>query len=113
MAYHKPYVVVGVDLAGSPRRPTGVCLLKGMHAKTHIAFSDDDILKVINKTEPDFLPMDAPLSLPLGRKTIHDPTGVHLRECDRELQRRNIRFFPITLSPMRMLTERGLHLKLE
>ncbi|UCD51262.1 MAG: hypothetical protein JSW27_01260, partial [Phycisphaerales bacterium] len=37
--------------------------------------------------------------------------GAHLRECDRGLQRRKIRFFPITLGPMRMLTERGLTLK--
>jgi hypothetical protein len=111
MAYHKPYVIVGVDLAGSPRRPTGICLLQGMHAKTHIAFSDEDILQAIHEAQPDLVPMDAPLSLPPGRKTIHDPTGEHLRECDRELQRRKIRFFPITLGPMRMLTERGLALK--
>ena len=55
--------------------------------------------------------MDAPLSLPEGRTTVHDRRGEHLRECDRELQRRKIRFFPITLGPMRMLTDRGLALK--
>ena len=111
MAYHKPYVIVGIDLAGSPRRPTGVCILKGMHAQTHIAFTDEEILKAIRETKPDLVPMDAPLSLPPGRTTIHDRSGEHLRECDRELQRRKIRFFPITLGPMRMLTERGLALK--
>ena len=51
------------------------------------------------------------LSLPNGRRTIHDRSGEHFRDCDRELQRRGIRFFPITLGPMRMLTERGLALK--
>lgn len=111
MAYRKPYVVVGVDPAGSPRRPTGICILKGIHVKTHIAFSDEDILQAIHEGQPDLVPMDAPLSLPPGRKTIHDRSGEHLRECDRELQRRKIRFFPITLGPMRMLTERGLGLK--
>ena len=111
MAYHKPYVVVGVDLAGSPHRPTGLCLLKGMHAKTRIAFTDEEILETIREAKPDLVPMDAPLSFPPGRTTIHDRSGDHLRECDRELQRRKIRFFPITLGPMRMLTERGLALK--
>ncbi|MDH5574577.1 MAG: DUF429 domain-containing protein [Nitrospirota bacterium] len=111
MAYHKPYVIVGVDLAGSPHRPTGVCLLKGMHAKTRIAFTNEEILGTIREAKPDLVPMDAPLSLPPGRITIHDRSGDHLRECDRELQRRKIRFFPITLGPMRMLTERGLALK--
>jgi uncharacterized protein len=51
--------------------------------------------------------------LPNGRKTIHDRSGEHLRECDRELQRRGIRFFPVTLGPMRMLTERGLTLRVK
>ena len=111
MAYRKPYVIVGVDLAGSPRRPTGVCLLKGMRAKTSVAFGDEEILEIIREAQPDLIPMDAPLSLPSGRTTIHDRSGEHLRECDRELQRRKIRFFPITLGPMRMLTERGLALK--
>jgi predicted nuclease with RNAse H fold len=41
----------------------------------------------------------------------HDRWEKHLRDCDRELQRRGIRFFPITLSPMRMLIERSLALK--
>jgi len=104
-------VVVGVDLAGSPRRPTGLCLLRGLRAETHIAFSDDDILRVVRQARPDLVPIDAPLSLPKGRRTIHDRSGEHFRNCDRELLRRGIRFFPITLGPMRMLTERGLALK--
>jgi len=104
-------VVVGVDLAGSPRRPTGLCLLRGLRAETHIAFSDNDILHVVRQARPDLVPIDAPLSLPKGRRTIHDRSGEHFRNCDRELLRRGIRFFPITLGPMRMLTERGLALK--
>ena len=104
-------VIVGIDLAGSPRRPTGVCVLRGMKAQTRIVFTDEEILESIYKARPDLVPIDAPLSLPNGRKTIHERSGEHLRECDRELQRRKIRFFPITLGPMRMLTERGLALK--
>jgi predicted nuclease with RNAse H fold len=107
----KPFVVLGIDLAGSPRRPTGVCLLRGLSAHTHVAFGDDEILSVIRHARPDLVPIDAPLSLPKGRRTISDRRGEHLRDCDRELLRRGIRFFPITLGPMRMLTERGLRLK--
>ncbi|MBN1361043.1 MAG: DUF429 domain-containing protein [Sedimentisphaerales bacterium] len=104
-------VIVGIDLAGSPRRPTGVCILRGITAQARIAHSDEEILDTVVRAKPDLVPIDAPLSLPPGRKTIHDRTGAHLRECDRQLQRRGIRFFPITLGPMRMLTERGLALK--
>jgi predicted nuclease with RNAse H fold len=111
MALQGQCVVVGVDLAGSPRRPTGICVLQGMKAQTCIAFSDEEILNSIRRARPDLVPIDAPLSLPKGRKSIHERSGEHLRDCDRALQRRKIRFFPITLGPMRMLTERGLALK--
>jgi uncharacterized protein len=111
MSNRKLWVVVGIDLAGSLRRPTGVCILHGLKARTHVAFSDEEILHAINEAKPDLVPIDAPLSLPNGRKTIHDRSGEHFRACDRELQRRSVRFFPITLGPMRMLTERGLGLK--
>ncbi len=111
MGRGKPFVVLGIDLAGSPRRPTGLCLLRGSQAQTSVAFSDKDILNTIQQARPDLVPIDAPLSLPKGRRTIHDRSGEHFRDCDLELRRRGIRFFPVTLGPMRMLTERGLVLK--
>jgi predicted nuclease with RNAse H fold len=111
MSHLKPFIVLGIDLAGSVRRRTGVCTLRGMRAETYIAFTDEEILRSIDQAKPDLVTIDAPLSLPNGRKTIHDREGEHFRDCDRELQRRGIRFFPITLGPMRMLTERGIALK--
>ena len=111
MPKHTPLVVVGIDLAGSPKRPTGLCVLRDLNADTRVAFSDDDILNFVKEARPVLVPIDAPLSLPNGRLTIHDRAGEHLRECDRALLRYGIRFFPVTLGPMRMLTERGLVLK--
>ncbi len=107
----RPFVVVGIDLAGSPRRPTGICALCGLKARTAVAFSNEEILRWITQVQPDLVTIDAPLSLPKGRETIHDRSGEHFRDCDRELQRRGIRFFPITIGPMRLLTERGLALR--
>ena len=111
MTGRKQIVVVGVDLAGSERRPTGVCILRGLKAETHVAFADEEILRWISRVGPSLVPIDAPLTLPDGRTTIHDRAGGHFRPCDLELRRRGIRFFPITLGPMRMLTERGMALK--
>lgn len=111
MSSRKMLVVVGVDLAGSPRRATGLCVLRGMRARTQVAFADEEILAAIELAQPDIVPIDAPLTLPRGRTTIQDRSGEHFRECDRELLRRGIRGFPITLGPMRMLTERGLAIK--
>jgi uncharacterized protein len=111
MAKRAPLVVVGIDLAGSPKRPTGLCVLRDLTAETRVAFGDNEILDFVREAHPALVPIDAPLSLPNGRRTIHDRSGEHLRDCDRALLSRGIRFFPVTLGPMRMLTERGLVLK--
>jgi predicted nuclease with RNAse H fold len=103
--------IVGLDLAGVESRPSGFCLLKGFNAVTSLVYSDEEILGKIEESKPKVVAIDAPLSLPEGRKSIEERTNIHLRECDRELQKRGIRFFPITLGPMRKLTSRGMHLK--
>ena len=104
--------MVGVDLAGSPKRNTGICTLKGKTITSWATlFSDQEILGFIEDAQPDVVAIDAPLNLPPGRKTIEDRNGEHFRVCDRELLRRGIRFFPITLGPMRSLTLRGIALK--
>jgi uncharacterized protein len=105
-------LVAGIDLAGSPKRNTGVCLLRGRRIlRWDTLYSDEEILNFIDGSKPDLIAVDAPLNLPPGRKTLDDRNGEHFRPCDRELMKRGIRFFPITLGPMRMLTERGIFLK--
>jgi predicted nuclease with RNAse H fold len=105
-------VVVGIDLAGSPKRNTGICVLRGMTLASCATLHDDEeILSLVEETQPALIAIDAPLNLPPGRKTIEDRSGEHFRPCDRELLKRGIRFFPITLGPMRSLTTRGIALK--
>jgi hypothetical protein len=103
--------VVGIDLAGAPHRPTGACLLANSRALTSLLYDDQEILSFIREKEPDLIAVDAPLCLPPGRKSMADKNGAHFRPCDEELRRRKIPFFPITLGPMRGLTERGIKLK--
>jgi len=103
--------VIGIDLAGSEKRQTGFCILDGMKAYTSVLYTDEEIIDKIEEVRPDIIAIDAPLSLPEGRKSIEDRTNVHLRECDKELLKRRIKFFPITLGPMRKLTQRGIELK--
>jgi len=104
-------LVVGLDLAGVETRPSGLCILNEMKIETELLYSDEKIIQKIEKLKPKIIAIDAPLSLPPGRKSITEITNVHLRECDKELLRRGIKFFPITLGPMRKLTERGIKLK--
>ncbi len=111
MANPDALTVLGLELAGSPRRPTGVCILRDARAETAVVYTDEDILRTVGRSRPELVPVDAPLSLPEGRKTIHDRAGGHFRPCDQALRDLGIRFFPITIGPMRMLTERGMNLR--
>jgi hypothetical protein len=103
--------IVGLDLAGVESRPTGFCVLKGMRVETSLVYDDEELLKRVRENNPRVVAIDAPLSLPAGRESIEQRTEVHLRECDKELLRRGIRFFPVTLGPMRKLTSRGMNLR--
>jgi predicted nuclease with RNAse H fold len=103
-------MIVGIDLAGSEKRNTGFCFLKNKKAITKILHKDEEIIENVKKLKPKIVAIDAPLSLPKGRKDINEK-GPHFRKCDLELKKFKIKFFPITLGPMRKLTERGIKLK--
>jgi len=103
--------VVGLDLAGVETRPSGLCFLEDMRAVTSLVYKNEELLEKIENGRHEVVAIDAPLSLPEGRKSIEQRTKVHLRECDKELLRRRIKFFPVTLGPMRKLTERGISLR--
>ncbi len=106
------FMIVGIDLAGVESRPTGFCVMnQNMNVKTSLLYTDDEIVKETLKTRPKVVAIDAPLALPKGRRSLKIKSNIHLRECDRELLRMKIKFFPITLGPMRKLTERGIRLK--
>ena len=104
-------MIVGLDLAGVETRPSGFCILKGMKTETKLLYLNEEIVKEIQRIKPRIVAIDAPLTLPPGRKNIEERTKSHFRECDKELLKRGIKFFPITLGPMRKLTERGIKLK--
>jgi predicted nuclease with RNAse H fold len=104
-------VVLGIDLAGVPHRPTGICLLEDGLARTTLLYKDREILDYARESKPGLIAVDAPLNLPPGRRSMADRNGSHYRACDLELRRRKLPFFPITLGPMRKLTQRGIRLK--
>jgi uncharacterized protein len=104
--------IVGLDLAGSENRVTGFCYMsEDMRCETRALHTDREIMEATVSAKPDIVSIDAPLCLPKGRKSLEQRGPPHLRECDRELLRMHIRFFPITLGPMRKLTHRGIRFK--
>ncbi|MEM3096012.1 MAG: DUF429 domain-containing protein [Nitrososphaerota archaeon] len=98
----RPRYLIGVDLAASPRNPTGICLMTDkLTCLTWTAFTDQQILETVAYYRPAVTAFDAPLSRPiLGG----------LRRCERELIREGIRLLPQTLSPMKRLAMRGMRL---
>ena len=105
-------IVIGIDLAGSEKRNTGICILnENLDARCFVVHKDEEILDLIEKFKPDLIAIDAPLSLPKGRKSLDRRGKIHFRECDKKLFEFGIKFFPITLGPMRMLTKRGIKLR--
>jgi predicted nuclease with RNAse H fold len=104
--------VIGIDLAGSKNRNTGICVMnEELEAKCFVVHEDKEILEIVEKFKPDLIAIDAPLSLPKGRRSLRKKEKIHFRECDRKLLELGIKFFPITLGPMRMLTRRGIKLR--
>ncbi len=104
--------ILGIDLAGSEKQKTGICILdKKLEAHCFCLFKDKEILELIEKEKPDLIAIDAPLSLPKGRKTLKRKSKIHFRKADKALWKLKIKFFPITLGPMRKLTERGIRLR--
>ncbi len=93
---------LGLDLAGSPKRASGFCILDNrLEARVGIVYSNEEIVSLAMEYSPSIIAIDAPLSLP--------KRGV-MRDCDSTLRKLGIRIFPPAMGPMKMLTERGIYL---
>jgi predicted nuclease with RNAse H fold len=108
-------VVVGIDLTGSEKRPTGYAATRGSAVTTERLTSDDDIVQAVLRDRPDLVSIDSPLSLPRGRTSAFDDDpgrtefGI-LRQSERVLKRRGINVYPCLLPSMQRLTSRGIGL---
>ncbi len=104
--------VAGLDLAGTDKKASGLCIMdEDLVAVTYLPKTNEEIVDILLKEKPSTVGIDAPLSLPSGRKSIDERNEHHFRKCDLELRNLGIKFFPITLGPMRTLTKRGILLK--
>lgn len=104
--------IVGIDLAGSEKRRTGFCIMDGEKScETKVIFTDEEIVAETISPRPDIVSIDAPLFLPKGRRSLEERGPPHLRACDKVLLQMKIKFFPISLGPMRKLTNRGIELR--
>jgi predicted nuclease with RNAse H fold/uncharacterized protein YprB with RNaseH-like and TPR domain/dephospho-CoA kinase len=107
--------VVGIDLTGSEKRPTGWCLLVGGTAETRLLSADKEIIDATIASKPHLVSIDSPLSLPKGRTRVtnddpgRDKYGI-MRECERTLKKRGVNVYPSLIDSMQQLTARGIRM---
>ncbi len=103
--------ILSIDLAAVEKNNTGIAYFKGKEIISRTVKTNREILEIAEKGKFEVVGIDAPLSIPKGRKSIDDRNGNHFRECDLMLREKGYKFFPITLGGMRTLTKRGMLLK--
>ncbi len=97
--FENDFCVVGIDLAGNPKNPSGFCVLRPTGARTKKLFTDEEILREIEKEKPQIVAIDAPLWLP--------PEGVAWRLGELLLMKRGFRPLSLLLPSMRLLALRA------
>lgn len=105
--------VVGIDLTGSEKRPSGWCLLNNNHVRTECLGSDDDIVRKTLECRPHVVSIDSPLSIPHGRTSVSDDDPFRdefgiMRYCERILKKRGVNVYPSLIPSMQRLTARGM-----
>ena len=105
--------VVGIDLTGSEKRASGWCLLDNEKAETRCLSTDDEIINETIKCKPKLVSIDSPLTIPFGRKSVHDDdpgrdTYGIMRQCERMLKKRGVNVYPSLIPSMQKLTARGI-----
>jgi uncharacterized protein YprB with RNaseH-like and TPR domain/predicted nuclease with RNAse H fold len=107
-------ISVGIDLSGSEKRTSGICILQEMKAYLGVAKSDIEIVSKTISAKPAIISIDSPLGLPKGRCCADDSCGCRVygitRECERILKKRGINIYPSLIKSMQTLTMRGIKL---
>lgn len=107
-------ISVGIDLSGTEKRNTGICILKGREAYLDVVRTDDEIISKTISANPAVISIDSPLSLPRGRCCVDDTCECRrygiIRECERILKKRGINVYPCLIKSMQKLTMRGIRL---
>ncbi len=111
---HEHPLCIGIDLTGSEKRPSGVCVFNGRNAYLSLVSSDDDIIEIVEMNRGGLVSIDSSLGLPEGRCCVHDSCECRkygiMRECERILRKRGIRVYPTLIKSMQNLTLRGIGL---
>ncbi len=110
--------VVGIDLTGSEKKPTGWAVLDDGIALTKTISTDEELIEETIRLNPSIISIDSPLSIPFGRTTVFDDDPYRkefgiTRECERIMAKRGVKSYPCLIQSMQKLTQRGMKLAAE
>ncbi len=93
--------VIGIDLAGKDKNPTGFCIMINGKTEVRLLHSNEEILKVVDEIEPDVIAVDAPFSF---------PEDGYYRDSDNKLQEEGFKPLSPRFPGMQPLVERAMKL---
>ena len=93
--------IIGLDLAGLSKNPSGIAVLTGQTVQANLVYNDSEILELLERCKPVLVAIDAPLS---------EPKSGYSRAADRQMLRRGYKVFPPNFMHMRQLTLRAVQL---
>lgn len=111
---------LGIDLTSTETKPSACLGLDACSQPVYIGFiaRNSDIVALLKFFSPQVVAIDAPLSLPLGLCCLEETcsckpaSSSKNRQCDRELRRLGIRYYPTTKKTfIKDLIYRGMKLK--
>ncbi|MEM4713161.1 MAG: DUF429 domain-containing protein [Candidatus Bathyarchaeia archaeon] len=94
-------VIIGIDLAGKEKNPTGLAILRNKSVETCLICTNKEIFEKVIRVNPKIVAIDAPLKLPKN--------GI-FRKADKKLIKNGYRVFPPGLPAMKTLTRRAIRL---
>lgn len=95
-------VIIGIDLAGKEKNPTGWALWQNKTIFVHEIYKNEEIIHRSVKWNPTIIAIDAPLNMP--KKGI-------MRKADREMYKHGYPVFPPSFPAMEKLTLRAVKIK--
>lgn len=93
--------IIGIDLAGLKKNPSGLAILRQRKVQTKLVYSDEEIIDSITDNKPYLIAIDAPLSF---------PKEGFLRNADRQMMKKGYRVLPPNFPHMKELTDRAVNL---
>jgi len=107
-------LVVGIDLSGSAKRGSGICVMRNGEAHLAVRSTDEEIIQIVKEQESCLVSIDSPLGLPENRCCADDTCECRqygiMRQCERILKKRGINVYPCLIPSMQKLTLRGIRL---